>query len=309
MLKTSKLSYTYHVQAALDSLNALCRKPLATLMTIIIIAIALALPTLFYMFTYNINKLTTDWHRAGNISLYLKSTNDLAEQKELVKKIEGMQGVGEVSLKSPAQGLAELTQQEGMHDIMRYLPENPLPPVIEVVPALTIDSPTQMDLLARQLQALTEVDQVKMDMGWVSKVHAISDFISNLSQVLILILSVAVIMIVGSTMRFAIHNRHEEIQILKLIGATDSYIMRPFLYTGIWYCLAGAIIAVLMVNIIILSIGVALNQLAVAYQMHYPLQGLSVVHIFILIGFAILLGWVGANLSVKRQLSSIEPYN
>nr|WP_238400397.1 permease-like cell division protein FtsX [Legionella bononiensis] len=298
----------YHVQAATQSFNSLCRKPLGTMMTVIVIAIALALPALFWVFTDNLGNLTIGWQRGGHISLYLKPSLSQAEQVKLLEKVRSTEGIGQATLKSSEDGLAELTQQEGMHDIMRYLPENPLPSVIEIVPALIIDSPAKLDLLSRQLKALPEVEQVKLDMEWISRLHAILGFAANLANALMALLALAVVLIIGNTLRLAIRNRQEEIQILKLIGATDAFILRPFLYSGIWYGMAGAICAVFLVNIFILSLGVVVNQLAIAYQMHYPLAGLSIRQILLLVIFAIILGWLGARLSVKRQLASIEPY-
>jgi len=196
-----------------------------------------------------------------------------------------------------------------MHDIMRYLPENPLPAVIEILPALTVDSPAKFDLLARDLRALPEIDQAKLDMEWISRLHAFLGFAKKAANALMALLALAVVLIIGNTLRLAIHDRHEEIQILKLVGASDTFILRPFLYSGIWYGLAGAVLAVFLVNIFIFSMGIAVNQLAVVYQMHYPLSGMSIRQILLLVFFAIILGWLGARLSVKRQLASIEPYN
>ena len=216
-------------------------------------------------------------------------------------------GVAQVTLKSSADGLSELTQQEGMQDIMRYLPENPLPALIDVVPALIIDSPAKLDMLARQLQSVSHVENAKVDMEWISRLHALLGFAAKFADALLALLAMAVIMIVGTTLRLALHSRQEEIQVLKLIGAKDPFILRPFLYSGVWYGALGAIFAIFMVNIFIFSLGAAVNQLAVAYQMHYPLTGLSMRQILLLVLFAIILGWMGARLSVKRQLASIEP--
>lgn len=309
MLRRISSLIAYHLQAATQSLNLLCRKPLATMMTVIVIAITLALPALFWVFTDNLSQLTIGWQRGGHISLYLESGLTEPEQKILLQKVNNTQGVGQASLKSSADGLSELIQQEGMQDIMRYLPENPLPSVIEVVPSLVTDSPAKLDLLSRNLEILPHVAQVKLDMSWINRLHAILGFAANVAKALMSLLALAVVLIIGNTLRLAIHNRHEEIQILKLIGATDSFILRPFLYSGVWYGMAGAVLAVFLVNIIILSLGVAINQLASAYQMHYSPTGLSIRQILLLILFAIILGWLGARLSVKRQLSSIEPYN
>lgn len=308
MLKNLRTLSAYHLQAANSSLNLLCRKPLATMMTVIVIAIALTLPTLFWVFTDNLEQLTINWQRGGHISLYLKSPLSEAEQAAFVARVRATEGVGNVILKSSEDGLAELQQQEGMHDIMRYLPENPLPAMVDVIPALAINTPAQMEQLFARLKAYPQVEQAKLDMQWITKLHAILGFATKIAHALMALLASAVVLIIGNTLRLAIHNRHEEIQVLKLIGATDPYIARPFLYTGMWYSLAGAIMAVLFVNIFMLSVAVAVKQLAAAYQMHYPIMGLSVKQAYLLVIVSTMLGWLGARLSVKQQLASIEPY-
>lgn len=309
MLKNLRTLSAYHLQAANSSLNLLCRKPLATMMTVIVIAIALTLPTLFWVFTDNLEQLTINWQRGGHISLYLKSPLSEAEQAAFVARVRATEGVGNVILKSSEDGLAELQQQEGMHDIMRYLPENPLPAMVDVIPALAINTPAQMEQLFARLKVYPQVEQAKLDMQWITKLHAILGFATKIAHALMALLASAVVLIIGNTLRLAIHNRHEEIQVLKLIGATDPYIARPFLYTGMWYSLAGAIMAVLFVNIFMLSVAVAVKQLAAAYQMHYPIMGLSVKQAYLLVIVSTMLGWLGARLSVKRQLASIEPFS
>ena len=307
MLKTIHSILSYHLQAALSSLNLLCRKPFATLMTVIVIAIALALPALFWVFTDNISQLTSGWKRNGHISLYLQPALTESEEKIVLAQVKATQGVGQATLKSAQEGLTELTAQEGMQDIMHYLPENPLPAVIEVTPTLDIDSSANLDFLARQLGAVSKVEHTKVDMEWVGRLHTLLGFATKLSNAMLVLLAFAVILIIGNTLRLAIQNRQEEIQILKLVGATDPFIIRPFLYSGLWYGFAGAIVAVFLVNIFILSLGMVINQLTVVYQMHYPLTSLSIRQILLLIGFSIILGWIGARFSVKRQLASIEP--
>lgn len=308
MLKRIRAHLACHTQAAVNSFNFLCRYPLATTMTVVVIAITLTLPALFWVFTDSINRLTIDWQRSGHISLYLK-TSTAEEQNKLLLEVGKIPGVAHTSLKTPAQGMEELQQQEGMKDIMRYLPENPLPAVIEVVPAVNINTPLLIDQLFTQLKAFPLVDQAKLDVEWITRLHAILDFVGKTAHALVALLALAVVFIVGNTLRLAIHNRHEEIQVLKLIGATDAFIARPFLYSGIWYGLAGAVFAVLLVNIFMLSIAVAVQDLAASYHMHYPLVGLSVKQAYLIVLAAILLGWLGASLSLRGRLASIEPYN
>ncbi len=309
MLVKMRALLAYHVQAASSSFNRLCRRPLATLMTVVVIAIALSLPALFWVFTANVQQLMSGWQRGGHISLYLKPALSSADQTELLERVQATEGVGHASLKSAADGLAELQQQEGMHDIMRYLPENPLPAVIEVIPALAMNAPWQIEQLFTRLKAYSQVEQAKLDMQWINRLHAILGFVSKAAHALIALLAFAVVLIVGNALRLAIHNGHEEIQVLKLIGATDPYIARPFLYSGLWYGLAGAVLAVLFVNLFMLSLAAAIKELASAYQMRWPIMGLSVKQAYLFVFIACILGWLGAKLSVKRQLASIEPYN
>ena len=307
MLTKIRSLLDYHMRAAVTSFNSLCCKPLATMMTVLVIAITLVLPALFWVFTDNMQQLTTNWQRGGHISLYLSPSLPSADEVSLLLRVRGTAGVGHALLKPSAEGLAELQQQEGMEDLMHYLPENPLPAVIDVVPALDINTPEKMERLYVQLKAYPQVDQAKLDMQWVKRLYALLGFVSTLAHGLMILLALAVVVIIGNTLRLAIHNRYEEIQVLKLIGAKDSYILRPFLYAGIWYGLAGAIFAVLLVNIIMLSFTYAANQLAAVYQIHFSLVGLSIRQVFFMVLSAIILGWLGACLSVKRQLAAIEP--
>jgi cell division transport system permease protein len=307
VIKKLQMLFAFHIQAATQSLNYLCNQPLATLMTSIVIAIALALPTLFWVFRDNLDQLTADWQRGGHISLYLKSNLIESEQKQILQHVRETQGVSQASLKSSDQGLSELTQQEGMQDIMRYLPENPLPPVITVLPDRLIDSPAKLDLLSRQLQTIVGIEQSKVDMEWIRRLDALLGFATRFANALLILLALAVVLIIGTTLRLALHKRQEEIQVLKLIGAKDSFIFRPFLYSGVWYGAIGAIFAIFLVNTFILSLGMVFNQLVVVYQMHYSLNLLSIRQLLLLASFAIILGWLGACLSIKRQLVSIEP--
>ncbi len=307
MLKNIPSLFSYHVQAALSSLNLLCLKPFATLMTVIVIAIALALPALFWVFTDNINQLTSSWSRNSHLSLYLEPSLKDADAKKILEQVQTTNGVAQAVLKSAQEGLNELIAQEGMHDIMHYLPENPLPAVIDVTPTSDITSSAQLDILVHQLNVIPHIEHIKVDMEWVERLHTFLNFATKLSNALLILLALAVILIIGNTLRLAIQNRNEEIQILKLIGATEPFIIRPFLYSGMWYGFSGALVAIFLVNIFILSLSMAINRLTIAYQMHYQITSLSIRQILLLITFSTILGWIGARVSVKRQLSSIEP--
>lgn len=297
----------HHVQAAVSSFLYLCRQPLATGMTVVVIAITLTLPALLWVFTDNMAQLTLNWKQGGHISLYLDTHTSASDAALLLKRVQTTMGVGAASLKTPEEGLAELQHQEGMQDLMLNLPENPLPAVIDVIPTVGVMTPASLEDLYARLKLLPGIDDARLDMQWVNRLSVLLDLMENVTHGLMFLLALAVILIIGNTLRLVIHKRHEEIQVLKLIGASDPYIVRPFLYSGLWYGFASALLAVILVSLFMLSLGFVLNQLIEAYQMHLPVLGLSLRQVFLLIVMATLLGWLGARFSVKRQLALIEP--
>lgn len=307
MLIQARQYLGYHAQAAMAALNTLCKQPLATMMTVLVISITLVLPALFWVLTDNIKQLTAPWQQGGYISLYLKPALSSVNQQDVLVHVRQMPGVAKATFKTAAQGLAELEQQEGMTDILRYLPDNPLPAMIEVAPAASIHTPEALEQLYHQLKALPQVEQAKLDMQWVQRLHAILQLSTELGNGLMLLLGLAVIFIIGNTLRLGIQSRHEEILVLKLIGAKNAYIIRPFIYLGILYGFVGAILSVFLVNIFLLSLSMVANDVGRVYQIHYVITGLSVYQMVLLVFSATLLGWFAAHLSVKGQLIAIEP--
>jgi len=299
MLDNLREHLTFHVQAGMNGLQSLCRKPLTTLMTVMVIAITLTLPALFWVITDNVQQLTGDWQRGGHISLYLDTTISSADTATLFERVRATAGVNKATLKTPAEGLIELQQQEGMHDVMQYLPENPLPAVIDVIPAQDVDTSENMNQLYQTLKSYPHVAQAKFDMQWVSRLYTLLGIAASIANGLMMLLATSVVLIIGNTLRMAIHNRHEEIQVLNFIGAGKAYIIRPFLYLGVFYGVAGALLAMLLVSIINLSLSSLVNQLAEMYQMHYALVGLSFRQGMLLLLSAMALGWIGARVSVS----------
>lgn len=292
----------FHKQALKNSLAFLWSERWSTLMTVMVIAMTLMLSSLFWVFTDNVSRLTIDWQRSGHISLYLDIDLSAADEASLLARVRATPGVGEANVKTPAEGLAALQAQEGMQDIMRYLPENPLPAVVDVMPAATITSAAAIQQLYQTIKAYPHVEQAKLDMEWVGRLFAFLSFVTKLAHALMAMLAVAVVLIIGNTLRLIIHDRYDEIMVLKLVGAGDAFIMRPFLYSGVLYGLLAAILAVICVDLFVLSLDVGINQLFASYQMHYTLSGMSISQTCLLVLFAILLGWLGARLSVKRHI-------
>jgi len=297
----------FHWAAAKLSWASLWRRPWSTFMTVAVIAITLLLPALFWVFSDNLQQLTRQWQQGGHISLFLVSTATPQEQQALLGRIRHLEGVGDAQLKSPAEGLVELQEQEGMQNVMQYLPENPLPALITVIPSPAMNTPEQLEKLFLQLNQEHLIEQAKLDLQWIQRLYAVMNFAKYLAHALLGLLDIAVVFIIGNTLKAVIHHRQDEIQVLKLIGATDAYILRPFLYTGMWYGLLGALLSIVLLNGLFLYLTGAVNQLAAIYQMHYPLRVLTLQQTGLLMLVAVMLGWLSASLAVRRQLSFINP--
>lgn len=307
MLTRLQKLLAYHMQAAINSLIDLCRQPLATAMTVIVIAITLTLPALLWVLTDNITEFTKDWERGGHISLYLDMHLPQSDSLSLLNTVQHIAGVGSAVLKTSEQGLLELQREEGMQDLMSDLPENPLPDVIDVIPSPNLNTPAELKALHARLKALPGVDDAQLDVEWVSRLHALLNISKNFTNGLIILLALTVILIIGNTLRLVINKRQEEVQVLKLIGASEQYIMRPFLYSGLWYGFGGALLALIFVSLFMLSLGLAVKELASAFQVHVSWFGLSFRQVCGLIVCSTFLGWLGACFSVKRQLAQISP--
>jgi cell division transport system permease protein len=236
----------------------------------------------------------------------LKLPYDEQAAQKILQKIKETKGVKHAFLKTPAEGLQELQEQEGMKEVMQYLTQNPLPAVIEVIPALSLQS-IPMTQLYKTLTNISGIESTQFDLRWIARLNALLRFASDLSYAFIFFLGFSVMLIVGNILKVSVQNRQEEIKVLKLIGASNTYIARPYLYIGIWYGLFGAVLTILFVNIFIISLTYALNELAIAYDINFALINLSIPQAYSLVFISIFLGWLGAKISIKFQLNHIDP--
>ena len=206
----------------------------------------------------------------------------------------------------PEQALAEFKDLSGFGDALDALEDNPLPGVIVVEPEADLTS-QQLQVMAETFGALTGVDLAQLDVEWVKRLHAILQIIRRSVTALAVLLSLAVLLVVGNTIRLDIQNRYQEIIVTKLIGATGSFIRRPFLYGGVWYGLLGGIISWLIVELGYLAISGPLQRLNLLYQSEMTLNTFSFTDFIVLIASSTLLGLAGSWIAVARHLNQIEP--
>lgn len=295
----------HHPQMLYFSLAKLLANPLASLMTIAVIGISIALPTASYVLLTNAQTASGDWDANARVSLYL---NDLPEAAtdDLLEQVRTQPGIADVAYLSPDEALAEFRDISGFGDALDALEDNPLPGVVVVEPEAGL-SAQRVQELADSLSALPGVELAQLDVQWVKRLHAILQIIRRSVTALAALLSLAVLLVVGNTIRLDILNRRAEIEVTKLIGATDGFIRRPFLYGGIWYGLLGGILALALSGAALLLLREPVAQLSSLYGSAFRLRMFDWRLAALVLGGGAALGWLGSWLAVGRHLKRIEP--
>ncbi|WP_235035550.1 permease-like cell division protein FtsX [Zhongshania aliphaticivorans] len=298
---------SHHRQVALDSLQRLVRRPATTLMTTLVIAIALALPAGLYVGLNNVDAVSEGWEGAARISLFLKPAISNGQAETLRRTIASREGVAEAVYISPDKALEEFRASSGFGDVLDQLDANPLPGLIVVTPREANVSAAAVEALQSNLARLPEVDLAKLDMEWLHRLNRITELGRRLTLALAAMLAVGVLLIIGNTIKLAIEGRREEILVVKLVGGTNAFVRRPFLYTGLWYGLGGGLAAWILVQAGLIWLSGPISDLSHSYQSDFHLLGLGFLDTIILWLFSGLLGLFGAWLVVGRELRAIEP--
>lgn len=296
-----------HVHSLFHSLGRMARAPWTTLMTVAVIGIALALPAGLYVLLQNLQAAGAGWQHDARISLFLHRTLPLEEAAALAERLRGWPEVAAVTLVTPEAALEEFRRLSGFEAALEALGENPLPAVVVVQPRLEARDAARLQALLERLRQQAGVERAQLDLAWVQRLFALMEIGRRGVLVLGLLLSLAVLLVVGNTIRLAIENRREEIEVQKLVGATDGFIRRPFLYGGMLHGLAGAVLAWLLVQLAVLALAGPVRHLAVLYRSELTLQGLGAGVTLLLLACGALLGLAGAWLAVARHLREIEP--
>jgi cell division transport system permease protein len=297
----------HHLRVFIASLGHLSRAPVATLMTSAVIAIALALPSGMFVVIENLGGLSHSWDGSTQISLYLKKSVSTEQAQSLADRLRLHHDIDAIKLIDKAEGLKQFTASSGFGDALKYLDENPLPSVLIVQPHIDTAQPEKIGKLLRELQAEKQVDVAQLDMEWVKRLYTLLELAQRAVWIIASLLALAVLLIIGNTIRLDIENRRAEIEVSKLIGASNAFIRRPFLYTGLWYGLLGGILAWLLTSASLGLLDGPVERLSGLYGSSFSLSGLSFSHVLNLIALSCMLGLLGSWLAVGRHLSEIEP--
>src|SRR5512143_297146 len=288
-----------------DALRRLASQPFASLLTVLVIAIALALPAGLRVLVNNAGALSDSWQGAADFAVYLKIDVSAETAARVARTIGTRPDVANVTLIDRTKALDEFRAKSGFGEALDALEGNPLPHTLVVRPKSGVSG--DVAAVAAAVRALPETDLVQLDTAWVDRLRAMLALFGRMVDLATLLLALAVTIVVGNTIRLEINSRSVEIEVVKLVGGTDRFIRQPFLYLGFWYGLTGAVAAAIIVAGTLLALAPPVRAVASLYGSGFQLAGLPLRETAILVVGGALLGWVGAWLATARHLRAIEP--
>jgi len=295
-----------HARGFIFAFGELIRTPLASLVTIIVIGIAMSLPAGFYTLLKNFQSISQHWNGNPTISLYLKPRLVQSEIQLLRDTLKKRVDIDHLQYISPDEGIKQFEKYTQFNDVLSILGTNPLPPVIVVTPTMQYRAPQALSVMVQSFQQMSQVGKAQLDMVWVKRLYQFVILGHRLMQVLAILFGLGVILITGNTIRLALQKHKEEISILRLVGATPSFIRRPLLYRGILYGFLGGIVAWILISLILAWLEPPIQALVASYGGTFVLKSLSFTSGIKIIVLSSILSFVGAWVAVRPHLKSEE---
>lgn len=298
--------FAHHVDCIAQSLKRIFKTPVASSMTIAVLAIALSLPGSLYLLTLNILGLSDRWDTGTQLTAYLHTNISELESRSLMERLQEDNRFTQVTLLSREMALEEFKQMSSFQEAIDKLQENPLPPVILIKPSSSLDA-GMLEAVRHELHDNPMIDLAQLDLQWVKRLRGIAKLIQRSLVVIFVLLAIAVILIIGNTIRLEIENRRSEIIITRLFGATPAFIRRPFLYDGFWFGLLGGLVACVLVFGALFTLNAPATELLVLYESDFQPEYPGWIFTLLLTAFGGFLGYLGAWSSVSQHLHRIEP--
>jgi cell division transport system permease protein len=299
--------FARHAQTLVGSLGRIVHHPFATLMTMGVVAVALALPLFLNLLLSNVRNASGNWNEAFDLSVYMDKKAGTERTTALAKLLRQRGDVAAVRVITAEEALKAFRDNSGFGEALDALTDNPLPDTLIVTPTLLASTPQGTDTLKAAIAGMTDVQTVQIDTDWVKRLHAMLDIVRRVVLLTGALLGAGVVLIVGNTIRLDILNRRAEIEVMKLVGASDGFARRPFLYSGIWYGLGGGLMALILVALAAVILAKPVNELAKLYGSQFHLEGLNFTTAASVLGIAVGLAWLGSWLAATRHIRGIDP--
>jgi cell division transport system permease protein len=294
-----------HFYSFFSSLGRLAARPFTSALTVLVLGLALSLPLFFWLAYDNARAWSGGLREARDVTAFLDPAGDARAASALAEELRRREDVAAVLVRSPEQGLAELRQLAGFGAALDVLDGNPLPSVLVVTPRAA--DPAYDPPLVAELRADPRIDLVQYDAAWRRKLSGILQLGERLVAVVAVLLAAATLLVIGNTVRMDIQTRTEEVAVMQLIGASNRFVRRPFLYSGLWYGLLGALCALAVVVAVEVALAAPLRHLLAEYAQGAGVRGLGPVLALVVLGAGAALGWIGAYIVVSRHLASGRP--
>lgn len=296
-----------HLQTLVGALGRLSQHKLATLLTTLVIGIALALPACLHLLIANAQIATSNFDRAVDLSVFFKKPTAVDAVTRVAERLKQRRDIASIEVITAEEALKEFRRESGFGAALDTLTDNPLPHVLVVHPKGEYATAAHLEELAKDIRALPSVELVQLDTAWVNRLQAILEAVRRAILLTAGLLALGVMAVVGNTIRLDIQNRRQEIEVTKLVGGSNAFVRRPFLYTGVWYGIGGALIAWLLTGIGVAVLREPIGKIAGLYGSGFQIQGLGLEPTLILLGAGVVLGWLGSFIAASRHLREIEP--
>ena len=289
------------------SLSEMWRQPLATLLTVMVIAISLTLPSVCYMVWKNVSTAAEQWYPAPQLTVYFSKTLDDDAAEAVVAKLKAEDGVDKVNYLSREEALGEFRNWSGFGGAMDMLEQNPLPAVAIITPKMSFQSSNTMESLRDRVAKVEGVDEVKMDDSWFARLAALTGLVGQVAAMIGILMIVAVFLVIGNSVRLSIFARRDTINVQKLIGATDGFVLRPFLYGGAMLGFFGALFSLVLSAALVLRLESVVAQVATIFGTTFALHGLTWDESLLLLLISAMIGWIAAWLATVQHLRRFTP--
>lgn len=294
-----------HRRVARDSAIYVSRRLGASLLVWLLIGIALALPGGLYLLQTNLAAMSESWEGRPGISVYFKADAQPELATSMRDELAADPAVKRVTLITADAALAEFQQFTGVSEALAHLDRNPLPASLRILLRDGSDTPA-FELMATRLGARSGVDEVSIEKTWLERVQAMTGLVRRMGWVLAATFALGAVLVTATSVRLAIEARLEELRVMKLVGATDGYIRRPFLYFGLFYGLGGGVAGAMLISAVLMIVEAPLTALLGSYGQNVELAGLNAAFFVGLLGLGGVLGVCGAMLAARQRLRGLQ---
>ena len=297
-----------HSYSFFSSLGVLLQHKVGTLMTVLVLGIAMFLPLGLFTTLANLEGLDLRQEEWSAVTVFFKPGTKASEVQRVAESLEKKFEPEFMSMISPEEGMVDFRRASGFGDSLEILEENPLPWVMQISPkpGSTVEIEAAVSDLSAYLQTIASVESTQFDFKWLQRLGRIMALGEAAILVMILIFGIAVMVVVSNTIRLDVASHAEEIEILALVGAGNAFVRQPFLYTGLWYGLMGGLLALVLLALTMLYLARPLGLLLESYGTVFQIKGLGISNMLRVMFSAAILGWTGALISVQRYLKLLK---